>query len=91
MTPDVSTFTIYSIEKWRRTFNIFTKYSGECMINNNTILEPNSIRIEKDQKKPAIANPLPQKRRIYYVDSNGCVYFELSKALSTKESNTHNP
>jgi hypothetical protein len=60
------------------------------MADKNSLTEPSGIRITKDKIKLAIDNPLPTKRRIYYVDSNGCVIFELSEALSAKESNLHN-
>ncbi len=61
------------------------------MTENNLLTESKKTEIAKDQVKPAIYNHLQVKRRIYYVDSNGCVIFELSEALSAKESNLHNP
>lgn len=61
------------------------------MAKKNSLIESGNFQIVKDPIKPAICNPLPKKRRIYYVDSNGCVIFELSEALSAKESNLHNP
>jgi hypothetical protein len=60
------------------------------MTDKNTLIASNDSQIVPNQTKPAIYNTLPAKRRIYYVDSNGCVIFELSEALSAKESNLHN-
>lgn len=61
------------------------------MTDNNLLTDLETTANAKEQPKPAICNPLPVKRRIYHVDSNGCVIFDLSEALSAKESNLHNP
>ena len=45
--------------------------------------------LKKDVIKPKISNPLPPKRRTYYI-LDGRVIFEYQEALQAKESETHN-
>ncbi len=47
-------------------------------------------RLTKEQIKPRIANPLPHKAKIYYVDDCGNVIFKYEEAIQAKEANKHN-
>ncbi len=46
-------------------------------------------RLTKEVAKPKITNPLPKKRRFYYI-LDGQLIFDYQEALETNETNKHN-